>query len=123
MANKTPAGSGQKNIAPAGAAELTGAVFRVKSDQAPDRRLTVKRQDEVDAGRLHPELFGEKLLKLQYGKSQGSLAAFNLGSREWIVTRDGAKTACRPGERAVLSVGTVITVLRRKLQLTVEEVL
>ena len=122
-AQKTPAGSGQKNIAPAGAAELTGAVFRVKSDQAPDRRLTVKRQDEVDAGRLHPELFGEKLLKLQYGKSQGSLAAFNLGSREWIVTRDGAKTACRPGERAVLSVGTVITVLRRKLQLTVEEVL
>ena len=103
--------------------EPTGAVFRVKSDQGADVRLTVRRGDEVTGASLHPDLSGQKLFKLQYNRSLRSLAALNLSSQEWIATADGAKKTINPGERVELNPGTVITVLRRKLQLTAEQVL
>ena len=117
-----PAKTGGSSGTAVPAKELTGVTFRVKSDRREDVLLSVRRRDEVDGGSLHPELSGEKLLKLQYGKSTGHLAAVNLGRRDWIVTAGGEKNACGPGKRALLEPGTIITVLHRKLQLTVQEI-
>lgn len=103
--------------------ELTTVQFSVKRDVPGTLIATGKRKSELRGNQLHPSLSTDNLMRIQYNAKRNVLGALNLSNLTWIVTVNGKKIFCAPQERIVLEKGMVITVLQRKLQLTVIDVL
>ncbi len=111
---------GPKAVSPApiAAGELTTVVFRALRDIAPAHlTITAKRRMSLQGTAVYPGL-NEGWMRIEYSRKRKLLSAVNLSAYTWSVS--GAP--CAPGERVILQKGTVITVMRRQLQLTVEDV-
>ncbi len=101
--------------------ELTEVVFRAKRDLAPTSLMIVaKRKQQLQGKAIYP-LLNENWMKIEYSRSRNVLAAQNQSNYSWLISDQGNKYSCPPGGRVVLKTGLVITILRRQLQLTVEE--
>lgn len=106
----------------AAAGELTTVVFRVRRDIAPTRLgIVAKRKQQLQGNAVYPGL-NEGWMRIEYSKKRNMLSAVNLSRHIWTVSDHGSKTTCAPGERVIMKIGLIITVLCRQLQLTVEEI-
>lgn len=102
--------------------ELTSVTFLARRDIAPTRlNITAKRKALMAGRQVYPGL-NEGWMKIQYNSRVNSLAAVNMSGSDWIVTDNGIKKNCGPGGRVILKKGMIITVFRRRLQLTVEDI-
>ena len=98
--------------------ELTTVVFKAKRDIAPTHLIIeAKRKQTLQGQAIYPGI-NEGWMRIEYSKSRNMLSAVNMSKYTWIVSG----SPCAPGERVVLKKDLVITVLRRKLQLTVIEI-
>lgn len=103
-------------------AELTTVTFKAKRDIAPTHLdIVAKRKQQLQGKAIYAGL-NEGWMRIEYSKSKNMLSAVNLSNYTWIVSDGGIKKSCIPGSRVVLKKGIVITVLKRKLQLTVAEI-
>lgn len=102
--------------------ELTTVTFKAKRDIAPTHiEIVAKRKQKLQGKAIYAGL-NEGWMRIEYSKSKNMLSAVNLSNYTWTISDDGNKKACAPGGRVVLKKGLVITVLRRRLQLTVSEI-
>ena len=104
--------------APNATSELTTVVFKAKRDIAPTHlTIKAKRKQQLQGQAIYPGL-NEGWMRIEYSKKHNMLSAVNLSNHTWSVS--GKSYA--HGKRVVIRKGLVITVLRRQLQLTVEEI-
>jgi len=108
---------------PAPTGELTTVKLAVKRDVDPKNLIaTARRQHKLPGSALHPELSDDNLMLLQYNARRNVIGAVNESEITMSVLYDGNKISWPPKGRIVLEVGMVITVMHRKLQLTVMEI-
>ncbi len=107
-------------IRPAAKHELSSVRFSVLRDVEPSGLMaTARRQTDLRGDQLHPELPASALMQIQYNAARDVLGAVNLSRLTWTVHFGGKQYTCPPGGRVILQKDMILTVLQRKLQLTV----
>lgn len=102
--------------------ELTTVEFKARRDIAPTHlNITVKRKQQLPGNDVYPGL-NEGWMRIEYSRRLNMLSTVNLSRHTWTISENGVNTTCAPGERVIIKKGLVITVMYRKLQLTVTEI-
>lgn len=102
--------------------ELTKVTFTVKRDIEPRSFDIIAKRSVVLPAKNFCSDLNDGWMKLQYKREMNALGAVNKSNYTWIVTYKGVKNQCGPGGRVVLKKGMIITVISKRLQLTVNDI-
>lgn len=107
---------------PFAAGELTAVEFSARRDIAPTRlKIVARRRQRLQGNAIYPGL-NEGWMRIEYSKKRNMLSVVNLSRYIWSISDNGSRAKCAPGERVIVKVGLVITVMYRQLQLTVADI-
>ena len=105
--------------------EVEKVVFKAHRDIAPTHIITeAKRGQSLCGKKIHPDL-NEGWMRIEYNTKRNMLGCRNFSQYTWRVIPGGDNSKAYdlpPQKIAPLSKETVIVVLRRKLELTVDEI-